>query len=111
MRERVASSVKTLSEETQSGCGTSAQFNLGANEQRQLGSYFRSKKEAMDMEYVSFFLYISFIHSLKNTQIFIEHSLLQSAVLGIEYQNPKQAESLSSCSLHFRKILLVLLGV
>lgn len=49
------SAVKTLSEEAQSGCSTSAQFNLGAKEQTQLGSYFRSKKEAMDMEYVNFF--------------------------------------------------------
>lgn len=52
------SAVKTLAEEAQSGCSTSAQFNLGAKEQTQLGSYFRSKKEAMDMEYVNFFLYI-----------------------------------------------------
>lgn len=103
--------MKTLSEETQSGCSTSVQFNLGAKEQTQLGSYFRSKKEAMDMEYVNFFLYISFIHSLRNTQIFTEHSLLESAVLGIAYQKPKQTEFLSSCSLHFRKIFLVLLGL
>lgn len=87
------SAVKTLAEEAQSGCSTSAQFNLGAKEQTQLGSYFRSKKEAMDMEYVNFFLYISFIHSLKNTQIFIEHSLLESALLGIAYRKPKQADS------------------
>lgn len=45
------------------------------------------------MEYVNFFLYISFIHSLKNTQIFIERSLLESALLGIAYQKPKQADS------------------
>lgn len=54
--------MKTLSEETQSGCSTSVQFNLGAKEQTQLGSYFRSKKEAMDMEYVNFFS-IYFIYS------------------------------------------------
>lgn len=41
--------MKTLSEATQSGCSTSAQLNLGAKEQTQLGSYFRSKKEAIDM--------------------------------------------------------------
>lgn len=56
------SAVKTLAEEAQSGCSTSAQFNLGAKEQTQLGSYFRSKKEAMDMEYVNFFS-IYFVYS------------------------------------------------
>lgn len=39
------------------------------------------------MEYVNFFLYISFIHSLKNTQIFIEHSLLESALWALHIEN------------------------
>lgn len=56
------SAVKTLAEEAQSGYSTSAQFNLGAKEQTQLGSYFRSKKEAMDMGYVNFFS-IYFVYS------------------------------------------------
>lgn len=56
--------MKTLSGETQSGCNDSVQFNLGAKEQTQLGSYFRSKKEVMDMEYVIFFyIFHLFIHS------------------------------------------------
>lgn len=85
--------MKTLSEDAQSGCSTSAQFNLGAKEQTQLGSYFRKQKGSDGYGICEFFLYISFIHSLKNTQIFIEHSLLESALLGIAYQKPKQADS------------------
>lgn len=54
--------MKTLSEDMQSGCSTSAQFNLGAKEQTQLGSYFRKQKGSDGYGICEFFS-IYFVYS------------------------------------------------